>query len=64
MTRRDYVAIAKVMSEVRPDPKHGTVGEKSLWQKIVTKLADVMAADRNFDRERFQNACEEVPRAR
>jgi len=52
MTRKDYVAIAAALANVR------TQATIPSWQSCCEKIADAMAADNpRFDRARFLKAC-------
>jgi hypothetical protein len=58
MTRADYEMIAAVLASVKPDVKHGTVGEKRVWASIVRGLTARLAEGHpRFDVTRFHNAC-------
>jgi len=57
MTRKDYVAIAKVISSVPSD----TPDEDAIRAAIAHELADYMEQDNpNFNRSKFIEACSEV----
>ena len=57
MTRKDYVAIAKVISSVPSD----TPDEDAIRAAIAHGLADYMEQDNpNFNRSKFIEACSEV----
>jgi len=55
MTRKDYVAIADALRNVKPTASH--VWELQ-WKSDRVALANVFAADNpRFDRDRFYKAC-------
>ena len=57
MTRKDYVAIAKVISSVPSD----TPDEGAIRAAIAHELADYMEYDNpNFNRSKFIEACSRV----
>lgn len=58
MSRADFEVVAMAMAEHRPDPKHGTVGEKRVWALTVRSLAAKLeAAYPSFNKDLFYKAC-------
>lgn len=58
MTRKDYIKISEVLREAKPKAKRATLGEKKVWQAIVTGLIGVLRENPHFDPARFQAECE------
>lgn len=56
MTRKDYVAFAKMMYRLKPVPFREAT--ENLWNDTVNSMADVFAKDNpSFDYTRFLAAC-------
>ena len=57
VSKKDFVAVAKILKEAREDWRGGTPVE-CLLNYIEEQIADYFAAENSmFDRERFINAC-------
>ena len=62
MTKKDYIAIAKVINHVQRANIAGDISTKNVAQNIAYGIADVMQSDNpNFDRNRFLLACGVTP---
>ena len=60
MTRRDYVAFAAMLADVKPKPVVDRARDKplwTLWLRIVKKTAMIFEENPHFDRARFYDAC-------
>jgi hypothetical protein len=63
MTKKDYILIANIMKNNRPDYKWEDVGEGAnpayiLWENILNDLLNELSYDNSlFDRRRFIAAC-------
>jgi hypothetical protein len=64
MSRKNYIAFAKALYDVKP---HSAENDRcnmhilDQWQATVSAIADVFKADNpRFDRERFLRACNGV----
>lgn len=56
MTKKDYVKIAAVLNETRPEKDTPIL--LAGWRAITGHIADMLAADNpRFDRARFLKAC-------
>jgi hypothetical protein len=58
MTRKHYKIIAEALAESKPDSKVSLSVELDTWISVVlTVTAHLMAANSNFNRAKFLNAC-------
>ena len=53
MTRKDYVAVAKILNEFQP-----LIGDQFVFEDLVKEFADFFHADnKNFSPNKFEMAC-------
>lgn len=58
MTKKDYIAIAKVISDERNHPASGSKAAQVTCDRLAHRFADMLASDNpRFDRARFLQAC-------
>ncbi len=58
MTRKDYVAVADILSEYAPGANEVSWEEPQLFDQMVREFADYMAEDNpRFMRNKFIDAC-------
>jgi hypothetical protein len=64
MTKKDYILLAKIMNDNRPEYKWEDIGEGmnpayTTWESIRNDMLDELSYDNAlFDRRRFIAACE------
>jgi hypothetical protein len=56
MTRSDFGAVAKVLAQNKPHPKHGTIGERRLWTTLVNTFARTFSGRPAFDSDDFRTS--------